>query len=533
MLGWLAMLAWLTCTEAALATPQLVDSSKYPCLRPSVAHSYPLLASGSEYRIHGWGAEAKTVAHADLGFLESNQVWSVYKRLGAQPSPPLTIYELAPDARKQPGTSHVNGISVLRICGSKGPFNSIVLQAKHSRYTVAHEVFHEFQYAVVNATMPETWWQEATALWGGSIFENPGRPDQEKAFFDTPSQPIDARNGAREYGAGHFVESLRTQINPDLKEPRWWKLLRDSLPSAHVLDLLRAELPGFGLTLADVEADFWANHVGPKPRYAPAAANLTRTIDGGSGSVPVPFSLGHDATEIVRLKLGGLAPKKITLQFPAAGSSQRFLLRLGLERATVSQGNSQVSFCVTGSEPGALPWPVDGVTIGLTNGSLQSGGATIAITKSDGDNDCTQPTPLTKSLPAHCPGPPPNVDFNGHPYRSYGARFGRVLVDWTEWLALATAKYGPLASTRKAKRFSPFFACAAKRADQVANAAPDATSRHFVRHWASAIRAAVLPLEHNDFNAYSSVTDKATSAVTNLFAYTEKKDAQQDGLAPA
>lgn len=49
---------------------------------------------------------------------------------------------------------------------------------------------------------------------------------------------------------------------------------------------------------------------------------------------------------------------------------------------------------------------------------------------------------------------------------------------------------------------------------------------------ANGMRAAATKLAAGDVNGYLSAGTKTSDASSALLAYTEKKDAQQDGLAP-
>jgi len=519
----------------ASAAPLLYDGSQ-GCVRPNVAKTYPLLAHDAHFRIYGPSKGYRKLAQSDLGFFAKAHVWATYQAgLKTHPPAPLTVYETPPASAQD-----WDGQYGRQLCGAKSKKRVLLVRLSvrigaYRNNVLAHELFHGFQPGGDDGDAADGIWEEATAEWAATLFTgNAGydhTPSLDRAFLGEPGTSLDVDTPAqRKYGAGRFVMSLQRQLGLD----PLWSLLRASFATpaswtTGLLGFLRSALPGYGTSLPKAEATFWSEHQGPLPRERPAAKATTTTFSG-VGSTPLPFVVAHDAAKLVELTPGASAPKKVTVTLPDPPADAFFLTKVGAAASTVSSGPAVLVFCLSGSEPGAQPWPSAGLALGLVNGTTAQTSQTVTITTSSEDEDCDDLAPPITTLPVGCPGPPPDVNLGGYPYRSFSGRFLRVLNDWIGWQSLAVIKYGVLPTS--AKPLAKLMRCAATRADAIRGSAPDPEAASYVHAWANGMRTSATKLAAGDVDGYLAAGSKASDASGALLAYTEKKDAQQDGLAP-
>lgn len=482
----LATVASLSLGATASAAPLLYDGN-HNCVRKNVAKSYPLLAHDAHFKIYGPNATFGALAHADLGFYASAHVWATFKDgMQTQPPAPLTVYETPPASAED--WNGLYGATVF--CGTASKKKALLMRSSipagsYRHAVLAHELFHGFQPGD-DGSASDGIWEEATAEWASTLFTGnvtfEHDPPLDAAFLGVPTKPLDVDTPEpRKYGAARFVMSLQKQLGLD----HLWSLLRASFATranwtTGLVAFLRSALPGYGTSLPEAEANFWADHQGPSPEETPAAKSTTTTISG-SGSAPLAFLVARDAAKLVDLTPGASAPKKITVTLPVAPADTFFLTKVETAAPTVSAGGTALVFCLTGSEPGAQPWPGAGVGVGVVNGMAKQTNQTVMITASNTDADCEDPAPPVTKLPVGCPAAPPNVDLGGYPYRSFSGRFLRVFSDWVSWQTLAVLKYGVL--PKSAKPLVTLIRCSATRADATRSSAPDAESASYVHAW--------------------------------------------------
>ncbi|MEZ5100144.1 MAG: VWD domain-containing protein [Thermoleophilia bacterium] len=161
--------------------------------------------------------------------------------------------------------------------------------APEQRLTLAHEVFHCFQFQLADGmdALPRGWVREGTAEWAGSLVTG-RRSDEYVNYLRTPELGL----FGREYDAVGFWGALDQFLAGGL-----WTRLPAILAQ-------RGDLRAYGTALGGIEEAFprfWASYQLRVPRFGPAWQQLDPTDVDAAQSAPVTEAATSRAFTVPRL----------------------------------------------------------------------------------------------------------------------------------------------------------------------------------------------------------------------------------------
>ena len=235
--------------------------------------------------------------------------------------------------------------------------------------TVAHELFHAAQAAVIGGNVNGNWWYEATATWAAARLGYTSSLNFSHYVTDHPEQPMDTFNSVAEnsashqYGAWTFVAWLFSRGllgYPGLKQ------------SIHDVNNVVPPTPVLATQIgpanfASAVASYWGDHTRDVPQFGPRAKISILPVSVNSHTVSVQPAAQYGARVV------GIRPPTKTgiMQFhirPLGAGLEAFInVGHGALEHLVSGQDYTETFCFGGAKPGTAGMPKGGeVRVALT-----------------------------------------------------------------------------------------------------------------------------------------------------------------------